>query len=189
MNIRKPALLVGLVCGIALALSGCVPNPSPQEETVLPKISLTEARTTQNDELARFREFVSYDIIVKDYGVSPPSRAKACNMLDGQPITSDSGVFLAGSWRALTPAETNLEQLLSEIRAAYDAKPGWNTRVGDLPNEPLPSTLVIVTSPENYKYYVRVDTEPNGEGLKEVSVSSFSPCVETPDDFDRFTKY
>ena len=53
--------LVVLVCGVALALSGCVSNLSPQEETVLPKNSLTEARTTQNDELARFRQFVPHD--------------------------------------------------------------------------------------------------------------------------------
>ena len=189
MRHRKPALLVALVCGVALALSGCVSNPSPQEQTVLPKISLTEARTTQNDELARFRQFVSYDIIVKDYGISPPSEAMSCNVLDSQPITPDSGVQLAGSWRALTPAEVDLEPLLEEVRVAYKDKPGWN--VTSTKNASATDTIkgLTLTSPENYTYYFDIATEPDRENFKDVSVLSFSPCVETPNDFDIDARY
>ncbi|WP_141887312.1 hypothetical protein [Leucobacter komagatae] len=157
---------------------------------MLPKISLAELRETQDAELERFRELVPYRIIEKDYGITPPRRATSCNIIiDMQPITPDSGVQLAGFWRALTSGDEDLEPLLEKIRAAYEAKPGWSTRGGDLPNDPLTSTMVVVTSPENYQYLVRVDTEPNRENQKEISVRSSSPCVETPEDIDLDAEY
>ncbi|WP_141887313.1 hypothetical protein [Leucobacter komagatae] len=168
-----------------LAVSGCAPG----QKNVLPKISLAELRETQDAELERFRELVPYRIIEKDYGITPPREATSCNIIDSQPITPDSGVQLAGRWRAMTSGDEDLEPLLEKIRAAYNAKPGWSTRGGDLPNDTLKSTLVVVTSPENYQYYVRVSTESNSENQKTISVRSFSPCVETPEDFDRFAKY
>lgn len=189
MNIRSSVVFVALVCGVVLSAPGCVPGLLPQEDNVLPKISLAELRETQDAELERFRELVPSDIIVKDYGITPPRRAMSCNALDAQPITSDSGVQLAGRWRALAAAETDLETIVEEIRANYDAKSGWSTRSGDQLDDPLTSTLVVVTSPESYQYYVRVSTEPNREGLKTISVSSFSPCVETPADIDLDARY
>ncbi|WP_141887314.1 hypothetical protein [Leucobacter komagatae] len=169
-----------------LAVSGCAPG----QKNVLPKISLAEARETQDAELERFRELVPYRIIEKDYGITPPRRAMSCDsILDMQPITPDSGVQLFGRWRAMTSGDEDLEPLLEKIRAEYEAKPGWTVVDTRKASEKNTFIGVTVTSPEGYLYYFDIDTEPNRENQKTISVASSSPCVEVPEDFDIDAEY
>ena len=190
MSVRKAGVLVALACGVMLSVSGCVPGLFSQEKNVLPKISLAEARETQDAELERFRELVPYRIIEKDYGIMPPSSLMSCNsILDMQPITPDSGVQLLGRWRAMTSGDEDLEPLLEKIRAAYEAKPGWTVVDTRKASEKNTFTGVTVTSPEGYVYYFDISTEPNSENQKTISVMSSSPCVETPEEYDLDGKY
>ncbi|QIK62621.1 hypothetical protein G7068_04905 [Leucobacter viscericola] len=178
-----------LICVIAASVTGCTNGSKNQEEVMLPEISMVEARTTQNDELRQIMTHVPDEIIVKNYGLVPQSRAMSCNWADEKPMNPEEGIFLAGTARADITAEADLLGVLSQIRVAYESKPGWTVKPAEKASMLGTDEGVLLVSPENYTYHVDVSTETSSDGVKEFTASSFSPCFQIPDDFDRFKEY
>ncbi|QIK62622.1 hypothetical protein G7068_04910 [Leucobacter viscericola] len=178
-----------LAAGLALTLSGCTSNLGNQEEVMLPEISMVEARTTQNDELRQIMTHVPDEIIVKNYGLVPQSRAMSCNWADEKPMNPEEGIFLAGRAKIDAKPGADLLEVLKEIRTAYEGKSGWKVSPAEKANLVGTDEGIVLESSEGYRYHVDVSTETRGDGILRISASSFSPCFQIPDDFDIDAEY
>ena len=92
-------------------------------------------------------------------------------------------VFLPGGYDVYVPIGTDLDSVLEQVLIDYGAKPGWSATSAGEGGE----RVIELFSPQGYNYFV--EYYPVSERNLVYSVSSFSPCISEPDDFDIFERY
>ncbi len=178
----KGVAIPGLVLG-AIFFVGCVPS-SEQIPAPGPQITLQEARQFQNQELLDLGEYVPREHVRGEIS-GPIERMSAmkCDWAKGPAFSSkNSGVFLPGGYDIEIQSETDTGAILDRILEDYESR-GW-TVVEEGSGDDRELEL---TSSDGYTFYVRFYNSDVTD--QEFVISSFSPCIKAPDDFDIFEKY
>ncbi len=182
MNRTNAMLGLVLVGGVFFGLSACA-EEKPVEER--PTITLGDARTFQNDVLIEFMTFVPSNMIVG--GMSEPiprMRAMPCNWTKGSNVSWEkSGVFLPGGYDVELSLDSDASQVLDAVQQNYEARSGWAVSSSGEAGE----RVLNLVSADGYEFYL--EYYPIDDGMLLFSISSFSPCLEAPDDFDIFEDY
>lgn len=169
------------VCALGLASCSSGPPPVP----IWPDHTLQESRVHQNAMLEEFATFVPSELVVDDHGGPvPQGSTHTCSgkSASGEPVDV-SGTQLPGRYSLDVPLQHDLQFVLEGIESTYAAKPGWDVSSTGAGIE----RVIQLKAPDGYLYfteYYQIE-----EDMLRFAASSFSPCLETPTDFDPFADY
>lgn len=173
---------VGVMLG-ALALMGCAPSNEEAPEPG-PQITLQEARQFQNQVLLDLGEYVPAGQVSGGFdGPIERMSAMKCDWMEGPALSSkDSGVFLPGGFDIEVLPETDLGVVFDQILDEYENS-GWTVASEGSGTD---RELELI-SPDGYTIYLTIyDSDTSKLTL---AISSFSPCIKAPEDFDIFEQY
>lgn len=178
----KHVAIVSIVLS-ALTLMGCAPS-TDESPAPGPQITLQEARQFQNQVLLDLGEFVPAEQVSGGFdGPIERMSAMKCDWAKELVRSSkDSGVFLPGGFDIEVLPDTDLGVVFDQILNEYEASEWAVVSEGSGTDRELE-----LISPDGYTIYLSIyDSDISKLTL---AISSFSPCIKAPDDFDIFEKY
>lgn len=168
-------------------LAAVLPSCSASEEvpvTEPPAITLSEARRVQNHALLELAAYLPTEAVVGGMDAPiPQMNGMTCDWADNEPTgATEVGIFLPGGYDLEVSSEVDLRQVLKQIQEDYLEK-GWQA-YWDEPGEGNSMNLI---SPDGYEFFLTA--LPLKGPSQKLRMSSFSPCIQAPEDFTLFDKY
>ena len=174
------ALLLSM---LLVLLSSCAPAKSEVVEEV-PKITLSEAREFQNHALLELATYVPTDAVVGGMDTPiPQMNGMTCDWAkSGNAASAESGVFLPGGYDIEVSSGVDLHRVLEQIQTDYREK-GWQAYW----DEGGKGSSMNLISSEGYEFILTA--LPARNLSQKLRMSSFSPCLRTPEGFTLFDQY
>lgn len=155
---------------------------------MLPKITLSEARERVNNDINNVISFIDESGWGEPYGGPIPAMsAMWCDADQTGYLNEDAGITLPGTTDLLVKRSVDMEKVMESVAASYEKKPGWLVERQE--NFEAGRLQLSISAPDGYEIGARYFVSGQSEDLWNVSVSSFSPCIPVPEDYNPDKEY